>query len=194
MDVIEAIKNRRSIRKFKPDTIDDVTLETILEAAGRAPSCANSQCWRFIVVRDSNIQEQLSRTLIPEPALGKNPATNAIRTAPLVIVACAEKGVAGCFQGVPTTEMGDWYMFDLALAMENLVLAATSFGLGTVHVGLFDSPQVASILEVPQKFRVVEMAPIGYPLFQPNPRPRKELREIVFYGKFGKYFEKQPVE
>jgi len=186
MDVLEAIRNRRSIRKYKTDPLDDKTLETVLEAARLAPSWANTQCWRFIVVKDAPTKDRLADTLAPNPTLGTNPALKAIKNAPLLIVACAEKGVSGYFQGKESTDKGDsWYMFDIALAMENLVLAATSLGLGTVHVGLFDNPKVESILEIPDNYCVVEMTPLGWPEYQPNPRPRKDLHEIVFYEKFG---------
>lgn len=187
MDVLEAIRNRRSIRKYKADPVDDETLEIVLEAARLAPSWANTQCWRFIVVRDSDTKARIAETIAPNPTLGANPASNAIKNAPVLIVACAEKGISGSFQGKTSTDKGDsWYMFDVALAMENLVLAATSLGLGTVHVGLFDCRRVESILEIPDNHCVVEMTPLGYPEFQPNPRPRKEMREIVFHEKFGR--------
>jgi nitroreductase len=186
MEVIDAIRSRRSIRKYKPDAVDDRTVETILEAARLAPSWANTQCWRFIVVRDNNTKAQIAGTIAANPSLGSNPSLNAIKTAPVLIVACAETGTSGYFQGQAATDKGNgWLMFDVALAMENLVLAATSLGLGTVHVGLFDAQKVASILGVTEKFCVVEMTPLGYPEFQPNPRPRKELSEIVFHEKFG---------
>jgi nitroreductase len=186
MDVFEAIKTRRSIRKYKADPVDDKTVETVLEAARLAPSWANTQCWRFIVIRDNAIKARIAETIAANPSLGSNPALNAIKTAPVVIVACAEKGVSGSFQGKTATDKGDgWCMLDVGLAMENLVLAATALGLGTVHVGLFDAQKVASILEVPDNFCVVEMTPLGYPEFQPNPRPRKEMAEIVFKDKFA---------
>jgi nitroreductase len=186
MDVFEAIRSRRSIRKFKSDPVDDQTLESILEAARLAPSWANTQCWRFIVIRDTDTKARIADSVTPNPMLGSNPARNAIKVAPVLIVACAEKGLSGCFQGKPSTDKGDsWYMFDVALAMENLVLAATSLGLGTVHVGLFDSSKIESILGIPDNYCVVEMTPLGYPEYQPNPRPRKEAQEIVFHEKFG---------
>jgi nitroreductase len=187
MDILEAIKNRRSIRKYKADPVDDKTLETILDAARLAPSWANTQCWRFIVIRDSNLKIQLAETLTPPaPGMAANPSLNAMRNAPVVIVACAEKGIAGFYGGKPTTDKGDsWYMFDVALAMENLMLAATALGLGTVHIGQFDSPKAASLLGIPENFAIVEMTPVGYPEFQPNPRPRKTMAEVVFKDKFG---------
>ena len=187
MDTIEAIKNRRSIRKYKTDPVDEKTLEVVLEAARQAPSWANTQCWKFIVVRDTNIRAQLAETIEANPTLGRNPATKAFSTAPIIIVALAEKNISGYFHGNTATDKGDWwFMFDVALAMENLMLAATAMGLGTVHIGLFDTARVASLLEIPNEYYVVEMTPLGYPEYQPNPRHRKELSEIVFYNKFGK--------
>ncbi|MFC1981050.1 nitroreductase family protein [Chloroflexota bacterium] len=180
MEVMEAITTRRSIRKYKPDPIDDKTLEMVLEAARLAPSWANTQCWRFIVVRDNKTKAQLAATLSEG-----NTATPAINSAPVVIVACAELGKSGYEDEVARTDKGDWFMFDVALAMQNLVLAAQSLGLGTVHVGLFDAEKAASILEVPEGFSVVEMAPLGYPDQVRDPRPRKELSEIVFYDKWS---------
>jgi len=179
MEVLEAIKTRRSVRKYKATPVDDKTIETVLEAARWAPSWANTQCSRFVVVRDSRIKEELA------DMAGKNPATEAIRTAPVVIVACAELEKAGYYHGEPVTDVGDWYMFDVAIAMQNLVLAAHSLGLGTVHTGLnFDSKKAAKILGIPEGFRAVEMTPLGYPDHEPAAPPRKELAEIVFYDKF----------
>ena len=184
MEVLEAIKTRRSIRQYKTTSVDNEAIELVLGTARWAPSWANTQCWRFIVVRDSKIKSELANILS-----ANNPATDATRGAPVVIVACAELGKAGYLHrelGELVTDKGDWwYMFDVALAMQNLVLAAHSLGLGTVYIGAFDAKKTASILEVPQGFCVVGMTPLGYPAQEPGPRPRKELSEIVFYDKFS---------
>ncbi len=186
MEILEAIKNRRSIRQYKSTPVDDKTIELIFEAAQWAPSWANTQCWRFIVVRDTSIKDKLADTLRSGRPDGKNPSTESLRNAPIVIVACAELEKSGFYHGEPTTDKGDWYMFDVALAMQNLVLAAHSVGLGTVHIGLFDANKVAAILGVPQGFCVVSLTPLGYPDQEPGPAPkRKELSEIVFYDKYG---------
>jgi nitroreductase len=186
MDALEAINNRRSIRKYKADPVDEATLEKVMEAARLAPSWSNVQSCKFIVIRDPVIRGQLADSVTAVPALGSNPATNAIRNAPVLIVVIAEKGLSGYFGGKIATDKGDsWYMLDAGIAMENLVLAAASLGLGTVHVGLFDAEKVRSILSIPNDFHIVEMTPLGYPEFWPNPRPRKALNEVVFREKFG---------
>lgn len=181
MDVMQAIKGRRSVRKYKPDPVSDEAVESVLDAARWAPSWANTQCWRFVVVRDHLMRDKLAATVKPET----NRAAAAIREAPVTIVACAEKGRAGYYKGEVCTDKGDWFMFDVALAMQNLVLAAYAAGLGTVHVGRFDAQEAARILELPDNVVVVEMTPLGYPDQEPIAPPRKELAEIVFKEKYG---------
>ena len=187
MEVLEAIKTRRSIRKYKVTAVDDRTIETVLEAACWAPSWHNSQCWRFVVVRDVDIKAKLTEALAIVSGR-PNRATEAIRNAPVVIVACAELGRSRYVAQEPikpVTDQGDsWYIFDTDLAMQNLTLAAHALGLGTVHIGAFDAIKVAEILGVPEGFAVVAMTPLGYPDEAPEARSRKELSEIVFYDKF----------
>ena len=187
MEVLEAIQSRRSIRRYQDTLVDDEALVTVLEAARWAPSWANTQCWKFVVVRESETRNKLADTLIAIPNAGdKNPADNAFRTAPVVIVACAETGKSGFYSGEPLTDKeGYWFMFDVALAMQNLALEAHALGLGTVHVGSFDAGKAAEVLSVPDGFSVVEMTPLGYPDQQPKPRPRKELSEIICYETWG---------
>ena len=190
MDALEAIRTRMSVRRYRPDPVDDQALRVVLDAARWAPSWANTQCWRFIVVRDQETKARLSETKV---AVSERPnrAAEAIRTAPVVIVACGELGKSGYLKrgpGGPATDKGDWYMFDVGLAMENLALAANAIGLGTLHVGAFDSAGVAGILGIPPGFPVVEMMPLGYPAEAPHERTRKELSEIVFKDRYGKTY------
>ena len=184
MEVLEAIKTRRSIRSYRATPVADETLRLVLEAARWAPSWANTQCWRFIVVRDAAVRAELAALL------GANRGAGALRQTPLVIVACAEKGKSGYFSGRAATDKGDWYMFDVALAMQNLVLAAHSLGLATVHIGKFDAKRVAVLLNVPPGFCVVSMTPLGYADEVAEAPPRKELPEIVFSDKYGSGFHK----
>jgi nitroreductase len=187
MDILEVIRTRRSIRRYRTTPVSSEILERVLEAARWAPSWANTQCWRFIVVQDSKLRNELAATVF-DVHEGRNQATEAIQQAPVVIVACAQLGKSGYFLRPPwevATDKGDWYMFDVALAMQNLAIVAHSLGLGTVHVGAFDCEQAAAILEVPSGFTVVEMSPLGYPNEQPRTIRRRELTDIVFSERFG---------
>jgi nitroreductase len=187
MDVFEAIKNRRSIRRYKPDPVDDEAVETILEAGRWAPSWANTQCWRFIVVRDPEIKAKLTASL-QKIWLGDresdNPATKAMATVPVIIAVCAQMGRSGCRHGTDSSEFetdkGDWFMFDTALAVQNMALAAHALGLGTVIVGAFNAPQIEKVLGIPEGYRVVALLPVGVPDQEARAPRRKELYEITY--------------
>jgi nitroreductase len=179
MDLMEAIKGRRSIRKYKPDPVPEEVLGTLMEAVKWSPSWANTQCWEVIVVRDPKMKSELVT------ALSKgNPALSSITEAPLVIVLCGKKGVSGFKKGEATTAKGDWLMFDTGLAMQTLCLTAHTLGLGTVIVGNFDHHRVAEILGVPQNIEVVAITPLGYPAAEGIAPKRKEISEFVFNEKY----------
>jgi nitroreductase len=193
MEVLEAIRTRRSIRHFKADPVDDKAVEAVLEAGRWAPSWGNTQCWRFIVVRDPEIKAELARIpmklKLPDKEVD-NPANKAIYDAPVVIVVCAKMGRSGCQpgakpDGIPVTDKGDWFMFDTALAVQNMVLAAHAMGLGTVIIGAFDAPMAEKVLGVPEGYRAVVMVPLGVPEREGKAPPRKELTEIVVHDKWS---------
>jgi nitroreductase len=191
MEVLEAIRGRRSIRHYKTDPLDDDMVRTVLEAAHWAPSWGNWQCWRFIVVRDPVTRDRIADTLgkvTLDNELVENAAAGAIRQAPVLVVVCAELGKAGYRpDGTPANEKGrDWYMFDAALAMQNLTLAAHALGLGTVIIGSFNSTRVGQLLDVPDGFTVVTMTPLGFPDHKGQVSPRKALNQVLYREKFGK--------
>lgn len=179
MDIYETLKERRSVRKYKPDPVPVDKLKRIMEAARIAPSWKNLQCWRFIVVSDPEQKKQLAASM-PE----SNPARTAVgKTAPTVIVLCAAPSRSGKQDGK------DFYMLDAGLAMQQLMLAAHAEGLGTCWVGLFDEQTVRDACGVPEDYRVVALTPLGYPAVKPSARPRKELAEITFAEKWGRQFD-----
>lgn len=180
MDVLEALKERRSIRKFKKDHVPDEVLEEILEATRYAPSWANTQVGEYIIVKEQSSKDALAETLSPA-----NPSISAVKEAPIVLVACGKKGVSGFYKGAPSTVLGDWLLFDVALSVATLNLAAHAKGLGMVHIGAFDIPKAASILGVPEDIQVVEILPLGYPDQSPKAPKRKEIKEFIHYEKYG---------
>jgi len=180
MDLTEAVKGRRSIRKYKPDPVAEEVFRALMEAVRWSPSWANTQCWEVIAVRDAKGKSELATAL----AKG-NPALSAMTEAPLVIVLCGKKGVAGFKKGEATTAKGDWLMFDTGLAMQTLCLTAHTLGLGTVIVGNFDHQRVAEILGVPQNVEVVAITPLGYPGAEGIAPKRKETSEFVFNEKYS---------
>jgi nitroreductase len=179
MDVMEAIKGRRSIRKYKPDPVPKEALHKVLEAVKWAPSWANTQCWEVIAVQDPKVKSELANAL-PKG----NPALSSMTDAPLILILCGRKGISGYYKGQPSTVKGDWLMFDMGIAMQNLCLAAYALGLGTVVIGRFDHKKVGEILETPQNVEVVAMTPLGYPAIEGSAPKRKEFSEFIFYEKY----------
>lgn len=183
MDTLDAIRNRRSVRQYSSTPVPDEVLAKVMEAARWAPSWANTQCTRYVIVKDPATKARLA-----ESVNKGNPSTEAIKNAPIVIVACAELNKSGYYKGALSTDRGDWFMFDVGIAMENLALAAHALGLGTVHVGFVpDSRKVDEILGLPEGVVSVEMTPLGYPAAEGKAPPRKELSELVSYEKYGNH-------
>jgi nitroreductase len=177
MDVMETIKGRRSIRKYKSEPIPDEILGKVLEAARWSPSWANTQCWEVIVIRDPEKKGKVAEILPP-----RNPA---LSDAPVLLVFCAIRNLSGFKGGEAATDKGDWFMFDVGVAMENLCLAAHSLGLGTVIIGLFDAKKVETLLGVPENISVVAMTPLGYPRGEVSAPRRKEPGDFVHDERYG---------
>lgn len=184
MDVFETIKTRRSVRKFLDRPVEPGKLQAVLESARMAPSWANMQCWRFVVVQDPQVNARISELSHVEAYLAPrgykaNPAQKALAQAPVVIVACADPAQSGDIREDP------YYMTDLGIAAENLMLAAHAMGLGAVFVGVFDEGNLRELLGIPSGIRIVGLFPLGYPEEEGKPGPpRKPLEEIVFYGRW----------
>ncbi len=173
-EFMEVIRGRRSIRKYEDRQVPEEALQQLFEAVKWTPSWANSQCWELIVVTDRETRERLRETLSP-----RNPATRAMVNAPVVLALCGKVEKAGYYQGQATTKFGDWFMFDLGLATQNLCLAAHDLGLGTVIVGAFDHDRARGLLAVPAGYELVVFIPLGYPAKVPTPPSRREPVEFV---------------
>ncbi len=179
MDTIEAIKTRRSIRQYADTPVTDEQLNTVLEAVQWAPSWANTQVWEIVVVKDPAVKEKLAETLSPA-----NPATDAVKGAPVVIVACATKDKAGFYKGTAITSKGDWLMYDLGIAMQNICLAAQALGLGTVHVGAFNSDDAEKVIGAPEGVTVVAITPLGVPSAESRAPKRRAIEDFVHQDTF----------
>ena len=184
MDTLEAIKTRRSIRKFSDKAVEPEKLQQVLEAARQAPSWANMQCARYVVVQDPEMRAKISELSYVEAFFSPrgyktNPAQQALADAPVVIVACADPGHSGDLHGQR------FYLTDVGIASENLMLAAHDLGLGSVFVGVFDEEALGDLLDIPPGIRIVGLFPLGYPLGEvKSGPPRKPLDELVYYGKW----------
>lgn len=180
-ELTKAVLERRSVRKYQDKPVPDEALQTVLEAVRWAPSWANTQCWEIVVVRDPAVKKALQESLPPKG----NPAFKAMVEAPVVLAVCGRKHASGYYQGEVTTRFGDWMLFDLGIATQNLCLAAHDRGLGTVIVGLFDHERAERALGLPDEFDLVAMVPMGYPAKTSQAPKRREVEEFVHWDGFS---------
>jgi nitroreductase len=178
-EVMDAIKNRRSIRHYQDTKVPPEVLERLLEAVRWSPSWANTQCWEIIVVTNEEVKAKLQQTLSKG-----NPATRAMVEAPVVIAVCGKLQSSGFYKGQVTTKFGDWFLYDLGLATQSLCLAAQNEGLGTVIAGLLDHERAKEVLEIPEGYELVTLLPLGYPAKVSGPPNRRERSEFVHFEKF----------
>ncbi|MFO7986876.1 MAG: nitroreductase family protein [Desulfatiglandaceae bacterium] len=197
MELMDIIRQRRSIRKFTTDPVSDQVIDALLEAARLAPSGSNLQPWRFIVVKSEETKEKLNEVTPYKFAL----------KAPVVFVCCADVTVLGTrgkriqelvemgtFTGL---EMDDpdsgkygnslqefitpngYLALNVAIAVEHMVLRATDLGLGTCWIGRFDIEKTKQVLDLSNDLLVVSFLPVGYPAQFPAQRPRLPKDEIL---------------
>lgn len=169
MDVYEAIRTRRSVRAYQDKPVPEDALNRILEAGRLAPSASNRQDWKFIVVKDPETRKAIAQAANNQQFIAQ---------APVVIVAVSlnPERIMRC--EVPA------YAVDLAIAVDHMTLAATAEGLGTCWIGAFSQDEMRKVLNIPDKYKVVTLTPLGYPADSPRPKVRKSLEEIVCYEKF----------
>ena len=166
MDFIELVKKRRSIRKYKPDKIPKKLLEYVIEAARLAPSWGNRQPWKFIIVTDRMLKKKITmRDWAAE--------------APIVLVGIADPKLSG------TRSDKQYYLLDMGIAIEHMMLAAAELGLGTCWIGgQFNEDAIREILKIPNQYRVVALTPLGYPDEKPSPKERKDAKEIIIHERW----------
>ncbi len=208
MDVREAIRKRRSIRKFKPDPIPEEKIRLLLESARLAPSGTNTQPWRFIVIKDDDTKKKLQEAAHNQRHIG---------SAPVIIVCCADLKAFREFPErvdeliesgalpertrevfIPYLKKGmdtvtkDALMVaaaaNVAIAVEHIVLRAVEIGLGTCWVRWYEDNKVKEILDIPEHVEVMALLPAGIPDEAPSPRPRLSLDKIVYSNRYGEKY------
>jgi len=170
LDLIETIKTRRSIRRFKPTGISDRLINSLVDAARHAPSAGDTQPWEFIIVKDKNVKERLAQT---------HTWSDFVAGAPVCIVVLANEKISP-----------NYFAIDVACATENLLLASHGLGLGACWVAVYDplnpnfEKYVRAVLNVPAHLRIIAIVPIGYPDEKVEPRKLRELDTIIHRDKY----------
>ncbi|MCZ7664793.1 MAG: nitroreductase family protein [Thermoleophilia bacterium] len=155
----DLLLSRRSIRRYEDRLVPDELVTRLLEAAMAAPSASNEQPWHFVVISRRELLDELSE---------RHPYAGMLREAPLCIVPCGDLDL------VPEGVSGEYWVQDVAAATQNLLLAATALGLGTVWCGVHPRPErvdmVREVLGIPSRIVPLCLVPVGYPAEQKPPR------------------------
>lgn len=167
MDCLQALRGRRSIRRYKDDPVKENDIMTILEAARMAPSAGNLQPCSFVVVRDAAVRAQIRAAAFNQELLG---------TAPVIIVVCVDPERSSYYG---ERGMNYYCMLDGANATENILLAAYALGYGSCWMGGFNEKAVKEVINLPDNMRVVSLVPLGIADENPVGPPRRELSEVV---------------
>ena len=165
MSIVDSILSRRSVRKYENKEIPQEVINQILEAGRHAPSAVNKQPIRFVVVKDGEIAKNFSSALF----------NRFIKDASMVIVGCAN---------VKSLLTGKWAIIDTTIALQNMVIAAWSLGVGSCWIGAFDEGKVKQLLKIPEKWKVVALVTFGYPAEQPKSIRKKTVEELFGFNCF----------
>lgn len=165
MNAKEAIRSRRSIRKYRNEPIPPEKLETILEMARLAPSASNRQPWEFIIVQDEDSRKRIAERCKYGRFLSECSA---------IIVGCGNTEVTS-----------KWFALDTFISMEHIALTAVEEGLGTCWIGAFDEPEIRRLLGIPENLKIVALMALGVPDESPGSKSRKPLTDFVNYEKWG---------
>ena len=168
MDLLEIIKNRRSIRVFKKQDVPQDIIEKLLEAARWAPSAGNVQPWAFVVVSSQKMKQSLSMAAFGQKDLEE---------ASVVIVVCADEKLAEQSYGVRGKSL--FCLQDTAAAIQNILLTAYSLGLGSCWIGAFKEDEIRQAIKAPKEMRPIALIPVGYPNEAPAARSRRPVSEIM---------------
>ena len=166
MEFFELIKKRYSVRAYRSNPIEDEKLQKVLDAARLAPTAANRQPFRLIVIHTEGRESELGRIYNREWFF----------KAPIVICACAVP--AGAWVRIDGKNYSD---VDTTIAMDHLILAATDQGLGTCWIAAFDPSAAREVLGLSENEEPIAFTPLGYPADEPKPKKRKALSDLISY-------------
>jgi nitroreductase len=165
VSLLDTILSRRSVRKYGKKKVSKKVLNRILEAGRQAPSASNKQPWHFIVVTDKEIKEKLS--------YGKS--NSFITDSAFTLVGCKYVG---------DDYSRKWSTVDTSIALQNMVIAAWSLGVGSCWIGAFKEDEIKQILDIPDDWKVVSLVSFGYPAEPIGKKEKKSIKEIIGYNKF----------
>jgi coenzyme F420-0:L-glutamate ligase / coenzyme F420-1:gamma-L-glutamate ligase len=198
--VLDAIRERRSVRKYQARPVPQEAVEEVLVAAGWAPSAHNAQPWRFIVLADESVKRELAETMAESWAADmakddlnieadkRKVRVERFATAPVLILACLTMDSMNKFPDEKRQKSErDLAVQSLGAALQNLLLAAHAKGLGACWFSApgFCKETVRKVLKIPDEIEPEALIAMGYPAEKPSVPPKKLLGDYCFKNKWG---------
>jgi len=180
MDFSRLIMERESVRKYTDRPVEEEKIEQIMESCRMAPSACNSQPWRFVVVTDPELKNQVARATT-------GPATPINRFAPQapVIVALVAEPPNWLSKIGSSIKDKDYYLMDIGIVADHFCLQAADLGLGSCMIGWFDEKKVRELLDIPKKRRIPLLITLGYPAKEtPRKKIRKTTEKLYRYNRY----------
>lgn len=176
--LMDIVRSRRSIRRYLPAPLERETVLDCLEAARLAPSAHNVQPWRFLVIDRPDLKDRLARAAFS----GIYKASLFAAQAPVIVVVLGRLDIVAHRIG-RSMQGTSFYLVDIGIAVEHLILRAEELGVATCWMGWFDIRKVRKVLAIPRRYKVVALIPMGYAASRP-PResPRKAMAEIAWFN------------
>ncbi len=175
------VKQRRSIRHYLDRPVEREMILTCIEAARLAPSAENVQPWRFLIIDEPEIREAFAQ----EAFSGIYFISRFAAQAPVLILILARLDIIANRIGKQIQNI-HFYLIDIGIAGEHIVLQAEELGLGTCWIGWFNTRKTRKFFNIPRKYKIVSMLSLGYYDRKPSkPKKRRSLDEIVWFNKIA---------
>jgi len=179
MNFPELIKTRQSVRKYLPKPVEREKIARCIEAARLAPSACNSQPWKFIIVDDADLRENIAG----ETYNALVTFNKFVKEAPVIAVIVMEKPTMISQIGGRIKDK-DFYLIDIGIAAEHFCLQAAEEGLGTCMLGWFNEKKIAGMLHIPKNKRIGLLITLGYSDSSLRDKIRKPTDEILKYNSY----------
>jgi len=178
MAVMDSIKQRKSVRKYLDKPVEREKIIECIEAARLAPSAENVQPWRFIVIDDPELKEEFCSQVFS----GIYKPTRFTIHAPVIVVILAKLDIIANVIG-KTIQGTSYYLLDIGIAGEHLVLQAQEYGIGSCWIGWFNAKKAKKVLNIPSRYKVVSLIAMGYPAEgSTKNKPDLPMNRILFFN------------
>jgi len=177
--LLDAIINRRTCKEFSDEPVEFDTIAQIIQAGAHAPSAGDLQNWKFIVITENKLLRQLYNHTMEQ---------DVFNTAPIGVIVCSDTESAQRYFGLRGKRL--YSVQECGACIQNMLLAAEAFNLGSCWVGAFDEEKIASMFSIPDEVRAQAIILFGHPAYEPDEKKMKRTEDLIYFNKWNERVEK----